>query len=161
MARRIIFTQRSGIHDAGSLFIDQWVDIDWKDKLLIDEWTGDAVSQQASYQVGIFQKSFEDDRPTLLEYGTIAGPEDVAWIKQATQSTARVTRVGDMPRDLIARIHQLEVEKDDRKGFTIEVLTGDDAKAQIQRGRNEQLLENFKEMWWLIPIAIVLGWWLL
>ncbi|MFN3337797.1 MAG: hypothetical protein ACK42I_09900, partial [Thermomicrobium sp.] len=73
MARRIIFAHNSGFcrDDKRALYIDRWIEIDWKYKVFVDSWTGDMASEPPSYKVGLPSRTFEGDFPTLLEYGTV------------------------------------------------------------------------------------------
>ncbi|MGH2548260.1 MAG: hypothetical protein ACRDHN_02665, partial [Thermomicrobiales bacterium] len=73
MARRIVYAQNAGyLHDRDTaLWIDRWVEIDCKEKVLVDRWSGDVAVEPPSYIVGLPSRSFEDDRPTIMEYGRV------------------------------------------------------------------------------------------
>ncbi len=164
MARRIVYAEKSGFHSDGeferALFVDRWIDIDWKPKVFVDNWTGDVASAPPSYKVGLASRTVEGDQPTLLEYGTIKNTEDVAWVKGATHGSymAGAVQVEEVTA-VVARVHQIGLRRDGRRGFEIEVLTGEDAKTLIHRAKREQAIATFKEVWWLVPIGIGILWW--
>ncbi|WP_374295985.1 hypothetical protein [Sphingomonas sp.] len=166
MARRIVYAEKSGFHSNSeferALFVDRWIEIDWKPKVFIDSWTGDVESAPPSYKVGLASRTFEGNHPTLLEYGTIKNPEDVAWVKGATHGSymAGSVRVEEV-KDVVVRVHQIGLQRDGRQGFEIEILTGEDAKTLIDKAKREQAIGTFKEVWWLVPIGIAVLWWLL
>lgn len=63
------------------------------------------------------------------------------------------------PVTVLSRVHQLELDRNGRKGFAVEVLTGDDAKDKIDKARRERVIDTLIDLWWLIPPAIF-GLWL-
>jgi hypothetical protein len=77
--------------------------------------------------VGVRNRTFADPS-AMREYGIVKDAEDIAWLKQATDP-ARARR----PFPVISRVHQLELERDGRRAFAIEVMTGEDAKAGSTR----------------------------
>lgn len=156
MARRIVYAEHSGpLRDSGrALFIDRWIEIDCREKLFLDRRTGDMLSGPPSFRVGVPSRVFANDPSAMREYGIVKDPEDVAWLKQAThRAWAR------QPVPMVSRVHQLELNRDGRKGFAVEVLTGDDAKEKIDKAKRERTLEAVIELWWLFPPAIF-GLWL-
>lgn len=154
MARRIVYAEHSGTsRDGGrALFIDRWVEIDWRPKLFVDRRTGDKISGPPSFRVGVPSRAFANDPSAMREYGIVKDAEDVAWLKQATHRARQ-------PVPVISRVHQLELDRNGRAGFAIEVLTGDDAKDKIDKAKRERTLEALIDLWWLFPPAI-LGLWL-
>ncbi len=166
MARRIVYVEKSGFHSDGeferALFVDRWVEIDWKPKVLVDSWTGDVASAPPTYKVGLPSRAFEGNHPTLLEYGTIINPEDAAWVKGATHGSymAGSIQVAEV-KDVVVRVHQIGLRRNSRPGFEVEILTGEDAKILIDKAKREQAFSTFKEIWWLVPIGIGVVWWLL
>lgn len=127
--------------------------------MLVDSWSGDVAFQEPSYLVGLPSRTFEGDRPTILEYGRIEDAEDIAWLKQAVyRSTMEGNIRVETPVPVVARIHQLKMRRDGYSGFEVEVLTGDDAEALTKAAKREQAIATFKEVWWLIPIGIGVLW---
>jgi hypothetical protein len=163
MARRIVYAKDAGYHPdrETALWLDRWVEIDCKDKVFVDQWSGDVVIEEPCYLVGLPSRSFEGDRPTILEYGQIENAEDIAWLKQAAyRSTMEGNLKVTTPVPIVARIHQLKLRRDGYEGFEIEVLTGDDAQALIKAAKREEVIATLKEVWWLIPIGIGVLWWM-
>lgn len=165
MARRIVYAEKSGFHGDGeyerTLVVDRWIDIDWKPKVFVESYTGDIASAPPTYKVGLASRTFEGDQPTLLEYGTIKNPEDIAWVKGATHGSYMAGSIQvEEVKDVVARVHQIGLRRDGRQGFEIEVLTGGDAKTLIDKAKREQAIATFKEVWWLVPIGLGILWWL-
>ncbi|WP_324073876.1 MAG: hypothetical protein RSE14_11745 [Erythrobacter sp.] len=163
MARRIVYAKNTRFYPdrETALWIDRRVEIDCKDKVFVDRWSGDVAIQQPSYLVGLSSRSFEDDRPTIMGYGQIDDVEDIAWLKQvAYRSTMEGNIRVETPVPIVARIHQLKLRRDGYEGFEVEVLTGDDAKALIKAAKREEAIATLKEVWWLIPIGIGVLWWM-
>ena len=164
MARRIVYATNAGYYSdrETALWIDRWVEIDCKDKVFVDQWSGDVAIEQPSYLVGLPNRTFEGERPTIMEYGRIEDDDDIAWLKQAAyRSTMERTVEVQTPVPVVARIHQLKVRRDGYEGFEVEVLTGDDAEALTRAAKREEMIATLKEVWWLIPIGIGLLWWYL
>lgn len=166
MARRIVYAEESGFHSDGeherALFVDRVIDIDWKPKVFFDSWTADVTIAPPSYKVGLASRTFEGNNPTLLEYGTIKNPEDLAWVKGATHGSYMAGSVHvEEVKDVVVRVHQIGLRHHGRQGFEIEILTGEDAKVLIDKAKREQAIATFKEVWWLVPIGIGILWWLL
>lgn len=163
MARRIVYAQNAGyLHDRDTaLWIDRWVEIDCKEKVLVDRWSGDVAVEPPSYIVGLPSRSFEDDRPTIMEYGRVNDAEDIAWLKQvAYRSRMEGSMRVETPAPIVARIHQLKLRRDGYEGFEVEVLTGGDAESLTKAAKREQSIATFKEVWWLIPMGLLVLWWL-
>ena len=163
MARRVVYAKNAGYCSdrETALWIDRWVEIDCKDKVFVDRWSGDVAIEQPSYLVGLPSLSFEDDRPTIMEYGRIEDAEDIAWLKQAAyRSTMEGNIRVETPVPIVARIHQLKLRRDGYEGFEVEVLTGDDAEALTKAVKREEVIATLKEVWWLIPIGIGVLWWM-
>lgn len=163
MARRIVFAQNESFYGMAEekLFVDQWIAIDWKHTIFIENWTGDMAHQRPSYKVGLACPRYEEGSSGIIEYGSINDPDDIAWLRGATHGSnmAGGVRVEEVT-DVLARVHQLGLRRDGRKGFEVEVLTGSDARDQINQDKREQALENLKTYWWLLPVgAAVLWWW--
>ena len=134
--------------------IDRWIEIDWRPKVFVDRRTGDRLSGPPSFRVGVRSRAFAHDPSAMSEYGIVKDAEDIAWLKQATDR-ARARR----PFPVISRVHQLELDRDGRKGFAIEVLTGDDAKDRIDKAKRERAIATVIHMWWLI-VPGIFGLWL-
>lgn len=161
MARRIVYAKNAGYYSdrETALWIDRWVEIDCKDKVFVDQWSGDVAVEQPSYLVGLPSRSFEGDYPTILEYGRIEGEDDIAWLRQAAyRSTVEGTMRVETPVPVVARIHQIKLRRDGYEGFEVEVLTGEDADALTKAAKRDQTIATFKEVWWLIPIGIGVLW---
>ncbi len=160
MARRIVFAEEYGFHNGsefgGALFIDQFIAIDWKHKIALDSWSDDVAIAPPSFIVGL-TLGF----PTISrEYGIIKNAEDVAWLKGATHGSYLAESVlVEEVKYVIGRIHQLGLRRDDIKGFEIEVFTGEDAKALIDKTNRRQALAKLKEVWPAIPLGIGFIWW--
>lgn len=136
------------------MFIDRWVEIDWRPKLFVDSRTGDRISGPPSFRVGVPSRAFANDPSAMREYGIVKDAEDVAWLKQATHRTR-----ARQPVPVISRVHQLELDRNGRAGFAIEVLTGDDAKDKIDKAKRERTIATLIDMWWLI-VPGIFGLWL-
>lgn len=154
MARRIVYAEHSGSsHDDGrALFIDRWVVVDWKPKVFVNDGTGDRISGPPSFRVGVPSRTFVSEPSAMREYGRVKDPEDIAWLKQATTRAHAPVRV-------LSRVHQLELDRDGRHGFAIEVLTGDDAKDRIDKAKRDRAIATVIDMWWLI-VPGIFGLWL-
>ena len=164
MARRIVYAKNAGYWSdrKTALWIDRWVEIDCKDKVFVDDWSGDVAMADPTYLVGLPSRSFEGDRPTIMEYGRIEGAEDIAWLKQAVyRSTMEGAVEVRTPVTIVARIHQLNLRRDGYEGFEVEVLTGPDAEALTKAAKREEMIATLREVWWLIPIGIGVLWWML
>jgi len=81
MARRIIFVQNAGFQTdpQSSLYVDQWIDIDWKHKVFENSWTGEIAGGGPTYEVGFFNPYFSK----INERGVMRGAEDIAWLRSA------------------------------------------------------------------------------
>lgn len=156
VARRIIYAEQSGSSRDSSraLFIDRWVEIDWRPKLFLDGRTGDGISGPPSFRVGVPGRAFAQDPSAMCEYGIVKDAEDIAWLKQATDRE-RARR----PAPVISRVHQLELDRDGRPGFAIEVMTGEDAKDRIDKAKRERAIATVIDLWWLI-VPGIFGLWL-
>lgn len=155
MARRIVYAENAGFHTdpQARLFVDQWIEIDWKHKVFIDSWTGDIEGAGPSYEVG-----FTDPHSSkITEHGVIRDVSDIAWLRSAVDK--RGPESG--PMQIVSRIHQLGVKRGGKTGFEIEVLTGDDAAMLLKKAKRASALQILKEIWWLIPVGIAFLWWLL
>ena len=150
-----MFVRNAGFHSdpQSRLFIDQWIDIDWKHKVFADSWSGELSGSGPTYEVGFI----DPYSPKISEHGIIQGGEDIAWLRSAIDHR----RWDEGPMKLVARIHQLKLRRDGYEGFEVEVLTGDDADALIKAAKRDRAIETFKEVWWLIPIGLGILWWLL
>ena len=154
MARRIVFAQNAGFHNdpQSRLFVDQWIDLDWQHKVFTNSWTGEMKGAGPSYEVGFL----DHYSGRISEHGVIRAPDDIAWLRSAIDDR----QPSSAPFKLVARIHQLGLIRDGKKGFEIEVLTGDDAEALTRAAKREQAIATFKEVWWLVPIGIGVLWWM-
>ena len=126
MARRIVYAKNTGYASdrETALWIDRWIEIDCKDKVLIDQWSGDVAIEPPSYLVGLPSRTFEGDRPTIMEYGRIEDSDDIAWLKQvAYRSAMEGTVPVQMPVPMVARIHHLKLRRDGYEGLEVEALT--------------------------------------
>jgi hypothetical protein len=152
MARRIVFVQNAGFQadPQSRLFVDQWVDIDWKHKVFENSWTGEIAGGGPSYEVGFL----DPYSSTISEHGVIRGEEDIAWLRSAIDD--RHPESG--PMELVARIHQLRLARDGRKGFEIEVLTGPDAEPLLSAAKREQAIGKFKAFLRFVPFAVAFLW---
>ena len=162
MARKIIYAKSTGYASDSktALWIDRQVEIDYKDKLYVDQWSGDVAIGSPTYIVGLPQKEYEAKSMTILEYGQIEGPDDIEWLKQvAYQSTMDGPIEVQTPELVISRIHQLDLRRDGSDGFEVEVLTGDDADTMLRIAKREQVIATFKDIWWAIPIGLAALWW--
>lgn len=156
MARRIVYAERTGSsRDNGrALFIDRWIEIDCREKVFVDRRTGDRISGPPSFRVGVPSRAFANDPSAMREYGIVKDPEDVAWLKQAAhRAWAR------RPVPVISRVHHLELERNGRKCFAVEVFTADDAKEKIDKAKRERAIATLIDMWWLI-VPGIFGLWL-
>jgi len=163
MARRIVYAKNTGYASARetALWIDRWIEIDCKDKVLIDQWSGDVAIEPPNYLVGLPSRAFDDDRPNLIEYGQIENAEDIAWLSQAVyRSTMEGTMEVRTPVPTVSRIHRLRITRDGWEGFEVEVLTGDDAESLTKAAKREEALATLKEVWWLFPIGLGVLWWM-
>lgn len=154
MARRIIFAQNAGFYGNAEdkLSVDQWVDIDWKHKVFFGG-TGEMQGAGPSYAVGLHTSVTN----SIIEYGVIKNAEDRDWLQGAIDSSM----VPGKPTQVLARIHQLGLRRDEGKGFTIEVLTGEDAEDQINKWKRENAIATLKEVWWLIAIGLSVLLWII
>lgn len=164
MARRVLYAQRSGYHSdshfSNTIFLDRWIEVDWKHKVYVDAWSGDAYHKKPSFAVGTPQTDYGGGGSTLTEYGVIKEPEDVSWLTQATHGSyiANEESISEV-KDVVARIHQTGLRRDGKEGFEVEVLTGEDAKVLINRDKRAHALQLFKELWWVLAAVIIYFWW--
>ena len=164
MARRIVYAKNAGYFSdrETALWIDRWVESDCEDTVFVDQWSGDVAIEPPSYLVGLPSRTFEGDRPTIMEYGRIEDSDDIAWLKQvAYRSAMEGTVQVQTPVPMVARIHQLKLRRDGYEGFEVEVLTGGDAEALTKAAKREEALATLKEVWWLFPIGVGVLWWML
>lgn len=112
------------------------------------------LSGPPSFRVGVPSRTFPREPSAMREYGIVKDAEDIAWLKQATDC-ARARR----PFPVISRVHQLELDRNGRRGFAVEVMTGEDAKDRIDKAKREQTIATVIDMWWLI-VPGIFGLWL-
>lgn len=163
MARRIVYAKYTGYYSDRNtvLWIDRPVEIDLRDTVLVDRWSGDIAIEKPSYLVGLPMAALDSGRPTIMEYGRIEDAGDIAWLKQAAYRSSLEGGIKvETSVPVLARVHQLNLRRDNYEGFEVEVLTGDDAEALIKAAKRMEAIATFKEVWWLIPLAVVIGWWL-
>ena len=134
------------------MFIDRWVEIDWRPKFFLDRRTGDRISGPPSFRVGVPSRAFANNPSAMREYGIVKDADDVAWLKQATDRACQ-------PLLVISRVHQLDLDREGRNGFAIEVMTGDDAKDRLDKAKRERAIATLIDMWWLI-VPGIFGLWL-
>jgi hypothetical protein len=140
MARGIVYAQNAGFHTnpQSRLFVDQWIEIDWKHKVFIDRWTGDVEGLGPSHEVG-----FTDPYSSkIIQHGVIRDADDIAWLRSAVDH--RGPQAG--PMQIVSRIHQLGVLRDGKTGFEIEVLTGDDAATMLKKAKQTSAIATLKEV---------------
>ena len=156
MARRILFVEQTfSFRDPEKeLFVDAWVEVDWKIRMAVDQWTGDVETAPPTYRV----RPIEPDPSEMNSYGVISEPEEVDWLAQA------MTKPRDdhsyKAKKIIARVSQLGVKgPEGKRGFTIEVLTGVDAERFVTAEKSIEIINLIGKHWWKIGIGTAVFWW--
>lgn len=154
MARRILFVRSTSYYRDPDieLFVDAFVDVDWKLRMAIDDWTGDVETAPPTYKV----RPREPYPSEYNEYGVLSEPADIQWLNSAMTKPAHDHSYKSIT--LLARVNQLGVanSKGD-KGFNIEVLTSKDAESLIANERQENRFQFAKEHWWIIGLGLIVA----
>lgn len=156
MARRILFVEQTNIarDPDKELFVDAWVEVDWKVRMALDDWTGEAAFAPPTYKV----RPIERYPSEFNEYGMISDAEEVAWLAKAMTKPR-----GDHSYEatkIIARVNELGVKNaEGHRGFKIEVMTGHDASSFIAAEKRDQLTSFAKSHWWQIGLGLLALWW--
>jgi hypothetical protein len=76
MVCRILFVETTSLYiePERDLFIDAWVQVDWKMRMAIDEWSGDIETAPPSYKV----RPHHSHSSEFDEYGVLSDPVEVA-----------------------------------------------------------------------------------
>ena len=124
--------------------IGQFVDVDCKNQLQQELPSGKYVIMVDKFEVY--------GRARQRKIGEIANQSDVSWLKQAV--------IADPKSPIIFRIHESDVPNEGVGSFfSLEVLTGPDARFYIKSEATEHWLEFGKEHWWKIGLGLVGAWW--
>ncbi|MGE0666279.1 MAG: hypothetical protein AB7O49_06940 [Sphingomonadales bacterium] len=176
MARKIMLaaTGYGGRASRGSenpLAVDQHVEIQWKLRMAVEQWTGDIRTAPPTYDIMDISRSYteqgtgpkpwrSDDARSGYElvHGRLVDQDDIAWLVKAIESQTE--------KVVVSRIHELHITlPDGQPGFKIEVLTGQDGLDLLNADkRREQVAYSrhvLKEYWWQIGLgALVFLWWI-
>ena len=155
MARRILFVEATNLarDPDKELFVDAHVDVDWKVRMAIDDWSGDIQTAPPTFKV----RPFETYASEFNEYGILSDPTDVAWLTKAMTKPR-----GDQSYEaikLLARVNELNVRNaGGRRGFKIEVMTGEDVENYLAAGKRAAAVGFIAERWWQIGLVIAAVW---
>lgn len=156
MARRILFVeQTSPFREADKELVIDWpVEVDWKFRMAVDDWTGDVQTAPPTYKVRPI-KPFPSE---FNEYGVISDPDDVAWLAKAMTRKPDDYTYQAIP--LLARVNELAIENGEgRKGFKIEVLTAKDATSFAAARKRDERMVLFKNNWLWVGLGLLAAWW--
>lgn len=143
MARKIVFAAYGFMVEGKALTVDRLVDVRWdggtRQKVF---WHGDTPGNGGR------------------AIGHLPEPTDAAWMRKITDVAMETGRI----EDVVGRIHEVDVEGLGHSpgypanGFSIELLTGQDARDALSKRRDAIVKHNLKELWWLLPLGAVALW---